>query len=70
MPPKRPAPKSAERTGALFVNLTPAMLNSLDAWVEKLNSGKAIGPQWSRTDLVRAIFSRALDERGAKGEAP
>jgi hypothetical protein len=41
----------------------------LDAWVDALNAAPA-GPRWTRTALVIAIFVRALEDRGSRGEAP
>lgn len=65
---KKPTP-ARDRSGALYVLLEPEMLTSLDAWVERLNTGNA-GPQWTRTAIVRALISRGLRDRGDKGEAP
>lgn len=53
---------------ALFY-LPAGMLDGLDAWAAKL-SAKGVGPAWSRSDVVRAVLQRALDERAAKDEAP
>ena len=66
--PKRPAP-ARDRSGALYVLLETSELESLDAWAARLNSGGAI-PAWTRTALVKAIFRRALRERGVRGQTP
>jgi len=66
---KAKTPRVRDRSGALYVLLDPAQLDALDAWADRLNDGN-VGPQWNRTALVRAIVSRALSERGSKGEAP
>lgn len=52
-----------------MVRMDHALLEGLDAWVEKLNAGNT-GPRWSRSDVMRATLARALKERGEKGEAP
>lgn len=51
------------------MNIPDALFDGLDAWVERLNAG-LVGPRWTRTAVVTAVLSRALSERGAKGEAP
>ncbi len=66
---KAPAKRERDRSGALYVLLEPTQLQSLDAWVDRLNTGNE-GPQWTRTAVVRALVSRGLRERGEKGEAP
>mgnify|MGYP007071583288 CR=1 FL=1 len=69
-PTKKTAKKTErDRSGALYVLLEPAQLGELDGWIERLNEGNE-GPQWTRTAVVRALISRGLRERGAKGEAP
>lgn len=62
-PPKR------DRSGALYVLLQPEELNALDAWVEKLNAGRAVA-LWSRTAVVRTMLARALEERAKKDLEP
>jgi len=56
-------------TAGAFFYLPEALLESLDAWTAQVNASRT-GPQWSRTDVVRAVLQRAWDERGSKGEAP
>lgn len=54
--------------GAFFY-LPESLLEALDAWTERVNAER-VGPQWSRTDVVRAALERAIRERADKGEAP
>jgi hypothetical protein len=58
-----------DRSGALYVVLDPSELEALDGWVARLNDAGAL-PPWTRTALVKAVFRRALRDRGAKGAAP
>lgn len=69
MPTKKPAKPTRDRSGALYAVVGDDVIARLDEWTEKLNSA-GTGPKWARQDLVRAALIRALDERGAKGEAP
>lgn len=73
MPPKTTKAKRVVRrpdgTTQLNVNLPTEVMERLDAWLESLNS-KPAGPRWTRTDIVRTVLTRALDEHGEKGEAP
>jgi hypothetical protein len=64
--PKRQPPPG---TAGAFFYLPEALLEALDRWTERVNESRT-GPQWSRTDVVRAALQRAVDERAAKGEAP
>lgn len=38
------------------------ILDGLDAWVDELNEGRALG-KVTRSDLIRLILSRAIEER-------
>lgn len=77
MPPKSAKPKATpkrvvkrpEGTTQLNVNLPSELMDRLDGWVAKLNEAPT-GARWSRTDVVRTLLVRALDDRGEKGEAP
>jgi hypothetical protein len=57
------------RVPPVMVRLEPPLLAALDAWVERLNA-TTDGPPWTRGEVVRAALARALEERGAAGEAP
>jgi hypothetical protein len=72
----KPTPSKAKRSVArpegttpLNINLPTAVFERLDAWVERLNAGSD-GPRWTRTDLIRTVLVRALNERGDRGESP
>lgn len=67
--PARPVAEDNPNRAATVLRLDPALLGALDAWVKRLNEGNA-GPQWTRTDLIRAALTRAVRERAEKGEAP
>jgi len=74
--PDEPTPSKAKRSVArpegttpLNINLPTAVFERLDAWVEHLNAG-ADGPRWTRTDLIRTVLVRALNERGDSGGSP
>lgn len=54
--------------GVLYARVGPEMLEALDKWAEKLNAKG--GPRWTRQDVVKAALTRALEERGKKGETP
>ncbi len=57
-------------TAATVLRVDGSLLADLDAWVERLNSGNELGPKWTRSDLIRVVLTKAVRERGAKGEAP
>jgi len=63
------AAPARDRAGALYAVVGEDVLERLTEWVDKLNA-TATGPKWTRQDLVRVVLVRALNERGAKGEAP
>lgn len=62
---------AARRQEPTKSNLTPftmrmpdEILQGLDAWVEELNEGRVLG-KVTRSDLIRLILSRAIEERPA-----
>ncbi len=58
-----------EGTTQINVNLPAGVAQRLEAWVAKLNESPE-GARWTKTDIIRTLLVRALDERGEKGEAP
>lgn len=67
-----PAPKGAEAAdsdGVLYARVPNTLLAALDTWATRLNKA-ALGPQWSRNDIIRVVLTRAVEERGRKGESP
>jgi hypothetical protein len=47
----------------LVVRLPSALLKRLDAYAERLRE-EMPGPSWKRSDVVRMLLARALDEAG------
>jgi len=80
MATKRPVPKGRKQAdegkrqppagtrSALFY-LPDDLLEALDAWKDAINA-KGEGPQWSRSDLVKAVLKRAVDRNAGSGETP
>lgn len=71
--PKKAA-KAAERkpppgTKSVLVYLPVELVANLEKWAATINE-TTVGPQWSRSDVVKAALARAWTERGSKGEAP
>jgi hypothetical protein len=64
--PKRKPPPG---TRSVLIYLPDELVAGLDAWVSALNEGKR-GPQWARSDVIKAALQRSVDERGSKGEEP
>lgn len=62
---RRPPPG----TKSVLVYLPIELVANLETWAANINKA-AVGPQWSRSDVVKAALTRAWDERGANGEAP
>ena len=67
--PKKPAKTKSPASVKVMFRFPPELLASLDSWADSLNETGG-GPQWSRTDVVKAALQRALRERASKGEAP
>lgn len=69
--PKKAEPKRKPPPGtrSVLIYLPEALVTGLDAWVLALNEGKR-GPQWTRSDVIKAALQRAVDERAPKGEEP
>lgn len=65
---KKSGPKPGEAVVQAGFRAPQALLDRLDAWAEKLN--ETTHARWTRNGIILAVVERALDERGAKGEAP
>lgn len=65
---KRPVPRPAGTT-PLNINLPDELMEALTSWVDTLNE-QSVGARWTRTDVVRTALTRAVEERGKKGETP
>lgn len=68
-PAKRPTPERPKGTTQINVNLPAELVDRLKAWVDALNA-KPEGARWTKTDVLRTLLVRGLEERAAKGEAP
>ncbi len=66
--PKRVV-KRPEGTTQINVNLPSDLLAKLDAWVEQLNTSPE-GARWTRTDIIRTLLVRGIEQHATKGEAP
>lgn len=68
--PKKPLAKASPSSETVQINLRapPSLIESVDAWVDKLNAqGHA---RWTRNAVILAAVERALEVHGEKGEAP
>lgn len=68
------AAKTVERrppagTKSVLVYLPTELVANLEQWAANINAAE-VGPQWSRSDVVKAALARAWTERGSKGERP
>lgn len=62
MAAKKAAPADPSELVPFNFRMPRGILDGLDAWVDELNAGRALG-KVTRSDLIRLILSRALDER-------
>ncbi len=58
--PAQPDPD--DRLTPFNMRMPESLIVSLDAWVDELNKGRALG-KISRSDLIRAALERACRER-------
>lgn len=55
---------------ALNINVPQSLMDGLDAWVEKVRAGNPLHASLTRTDIIRAVLTRAIEEKGKAGELP
>lgn len=48
----------------------PALVEAIDAWVEKLNKANPLGRRWTRTDVAQECLAWCVQRWGAQGVPP
>ena len=67
MAARRQDPKSS--LTPFTMRMPDEILSGLDAWVDDLNKGRMLG-KVNRSDLIRLILARALEERPDLDQPP
>ena len=68
-PAARPTPLRPKGTTQLSMNLPDDLVARLTAWVDALNENPE-GARWTKTDVIRTLLVRALDNKASKGGKP